>query len=135
VAIRLHSIIYKLQITNGNSLARLEVIGNAVKQRQAVRYDLRLPVIFHWNDRLGGRREQLGQTRDLSIINLFVQCSAPPLLGTLVELEVHIPSLYAYPFELLIMKAKGRVIRIAGVGDPSGFAVITTSDFVLCEAR
>jgi hypothetical protein len=113
----------------------LGVIGNSVRQRKAVRFNLNLPVVVRWNDRLSNKRERLGHTRDVSTSDLFVLCAAPPLVGTIVELEVRVPSLHAYPFEVLVMEGKGRVVRIGGTGEASGFAATTTSNFVLHEPR
>jgi hypothetical protein len=113
----------------------LGVIGNSVRQRKAVRFNLNLPVIVRWNDRRSKKLERLGHTRDLSTSDLFVLCAAPPLVGTIVELEVSVPSLHAFPFEVLVMEGKGRVVRIGGTGEASGFAATTTNDFVLHEAR
>jgi hypothetical protein len=121
---------YKRQL-----LTMLGVIGNSVRQRKAVRFDLNLPVVVRWNDRLSNKRERLGHTRDVSTSDLFVLCAAPPLVGTIVELEVRVPSLHAYPFEVLVMQGKGRVVRIGGTGEGSGFAATTTSNFVLHEPR
>jgi hypothetical protein len=113
----------------------LGAIGNSVRQRKALRFNLNLPVVVRWDDRLSKKRERLGHTRDVSTSDLFVLCAAPPLVGTAVELEVRVPSLHAYPFEVLIMEGKGRVVRIGGTGEASGFAATTSSNFVLHEPK
>jgi hypothetical protein len=68
-------------------------MGRALEQRTVVRFPLHLPVIFRWNDRRMMREERLGRTRDLSVSGLFVLCPAPPSVGTLVDVEVRLPSI------------------------------------------
>jgi hypothetical protein len=110
------------------------VIATEVMQRRyAVRFSLNLPVIFRWDDRRMMKHERLGHTRDLSLSALFVLCSAPLSVGTVVDLEVCLPPLEENKFQRLRLEGTGEVIRVGGEKEPSGFAAIT--DFVLLEAE
>jgi hypothetical protein len=110
------------------------VIAKEVMQRRdTVRFSLHLPVICRWHDRLMMKHERLGHTRDLSLSGLFVLCSAPPSVGTVVDLEICLPPLDENKFQRLRLEGAGEVIRVGGEKEPNGFAAI--SDFVLLEAE
>jgi hypothetical protein len=48
-------------------------IGGSVEERKAVRFRLRAPVIFRWEN-----RASVGRTRDISIKGVFVICDTLP---------------------------------------------------------
>jgi hypothetical protein len=108
-------------------------MGGAVEHRAVVRFPLHLPVIFRWNDQPMMKKERLGRTRDLSVSGLFVLCPAPPSVGTLVDVEVRLPSFEGGKTQRLRLDGRGKVVRISGPKEPSGFAA--TSAFVLHEVE
>lgn len=60
------------------------------ERRTEVRYNLRLPVIFHWND----GREQMGEgvTCDIALDGALIASTRFPPLGSDVRIEVLIPA-------------------------------------------
>lgn len=61
-----------------------------LQKKAAVRYSLRLPVIFHWND--GTDHIEGGFTTDVAIDGAFILTSKCPSVGSDVRLEVLLPS-------------------------------------------
>ena len=107
-------------------------IGDAVQQRESVRFNLRLPVIFRWNDEQGARQQNGGFTRDISRRGLFVYSLIPPSSGVTVELEVMLPPL-AESGHGVRLQSEGRVLRIERKGEKAGFAA--TGDFDIHNAQ
>jgi hypothetical protein len=129
VELKLHSTNYTTEFRDGIRA----VIGEVVMRARSVRFRLHLAVVFRWNDRLRMKRERLGYTQDLSTSGLFVLCSAPLPVGTVVDLEVHLPPLEEDKSDCLQLEGTGKVVRVGGPKEPSGFAAI--SDFVLHEMK
>jgi len=102
-----------------------------VEQRRAVRFNLLAQVIYRWRDPSGQNRENVGRTRDISILGAFIVCPSPPPVETPVSLEIHLPPLERNALQRLRLEAKGRVVRVAGADEDSGFAA--TSHFELHE--
>ena len=103
-------------------------IGDAVQQRESVRFHLRLPVVFQWNDEQGGRQQNGGFTRDISKEGLFVYSPISPPPGVTVEIEVMLPPLQESGHGVRLW-SEGRVLRIERKGEHTGFAA--TGDFDL----
>jgi PilZ domain-containing protein len=93
-----------------------------VEQRRAVRFSLTAQVIYRWDDQSLQNQESIGRTRDISILGVFVVCQAPPPVGTPVSLEIHLPALEWNALQLLKLKTEGRVTRVTGSDEDSGFA-------------
>jgi hypothetical protein len=67
-------------------------------------------------------REISGYTRDISRSGVFVDSQSCPTVGDEVQVEVRLAGLrVAGGFELRL-RAAGRVVRLAGSGEESGFA-------------
>jgi hypothetical protein len=81
-----------------------------------VRYKLRLPVLFHWND--GTDRTEGGFTSDVAVNGALIFGSGCPPLGAEVRIEVFVPSPDQSAEELRI-ECTGKVTR---VGEQSGAA-------------
>ena len=62
----------------------------APERRAAVRYRLRLPVIFHWND--GAERTEGGFTSDVALDGALIRSTKCPPVGAEVRIEVLVPS-------------------------------------------
>jgi hypothetical protein len=107
-------------------------IGRTMQQRASVRFQLRLPVIFRWNDEQGGRQQNGGFTRDISTRGLFVYSPIPPPSGVTVELEVMLPPLEESGHGVRL-QSEGRVLRIERKGEHTGFA--STGNFNLHNAQ
>lgn len=99
-----------------------------MQRRESVRFHLRLPVVFRWNDAQGGRQQNGGFTRDICTEGLFVYSSIPPPQGVTVEVEVMLPPLEESGHGVRL-ESKGRVLRIERKGEHTGFAA--TGDFDL----
>ena len=110
------------------AVTSIRAIGDAVQQRESVRFHIRLPVIFRWNDEQGGRQQNGGFTRDISRRGLFVYSLIPPPSGVSVDLEVMLPPL-AESGHGVRLQSEGRVLRIERKGERAGFAA--TGDFDL----
>jgi hypothetical protein len=110
----------------------IRAIGDAVQRRESVRFHLRLPVIFRWNDEHGGRQNNGGFTRDISKKGLFVYSPIPPSPGVTVEIEVMLPPLEESGHGVRL-QSEGRVLRIERKGEHTGFAA--TGDFDLRNAQ
>ena len=107
-------------------------IGHTMQQRKSVRFQLRLPVIFQWNDAQGGRQQNGGFTRDISTRGLFVYSPIPPPPDVTVELEVMLPPLEESGHGVRL-QSEGRVLRIERKGEQAGFAA--TGDFDIHNAQ
>jgi len=74
-----------------------------------MRYKLRLPVIFHWND--GEDRTEGGFTCDVSVDGALIFSSRCPPVGAEVRIEVLVPSPDQSPEELRV-ECIGKVKRV-----------------------
>jgi len=63
--------------------------GPPPERRAAVRYRLRLPVIFHWDD--GREQTEGGFTNDIALNGALILSSRCPPIGADVRIEVLIP--------------------------------------------
>ena len=90
------------------------------QRRAAVRYQLRFPVIFHWND--GVDHTEGGFTRDVARDGAFIVSSQCPPVGSDVRIEVLVPSLDA-PFRELRVECMGKVTRVEAGFGYKGFGV------------
>jgi hypothetical protein len=79
-------------------------------RRTAVRYNLRLPVIFHWNDG-GTDRTEGGFTCDVAVDGALIFSSKCPPVGANVRIEILIPSPDESNEELRI-ECIGKVTRV-----------------------
>ena len=96
---------------NLNPLMGHGPILEAIPQRRnAVRYKLRLPVIFHWND--GAERTAGGFTNDVALDGALIFSSKCPPVGSDVRSEVLLPSPDKSAEELRI-ECVGKVTRVA----------------------
>jgi PilZ domain len=95
-------------------------IEYAARRRTAVRYKLRLPVIFHWND--GSQHTEGGFTADVALEGAFILSSKCPPVGSDVRIEVLIPSPDLSDDELRI-ECLGKVMRVTGEAECRGFRV------------
>ena len=110
----------------------IRAIGDAMHQRESVRFNIRLPVIFRWNDEQRGRQQNGGFTHDISTGGLFVSSLIPPPSGVTVELEVMLPPL-AESGHGVRLQSEGRVLGIERKGEQTGFAA--TGDFDIHNAQ
>ena len=83
--------------------------GFASERRNAMRYRLRLPVIFHWND--GADHTEGGFTNDVALDGALILSSACPPIGTDVRIEVLIPS-PDHSAEEIRIECSGKVTRV-----------------------
>jgi hypothetical protein len=71
-------------------MGRSGVVEGTLQRRTAVRYRLRLPVIFHWND--GVEHTSGGFTGDVAMDGALILSRECPPVGSEVRLEVLFPS-------------------------------------------
>ena len=112
------------------SVACAHSIGDVVQSRKALRFPMRVPVIFRWIDEQGHTSQGAGFTRDISTAGLFVYSATPPPADAAVNLEVLLPLHEGGQGTRL--EGPGRVVRVEGQGERAGFAA--TSDFALDNA-
>jgi len=74
-----------------------------------MRYNLRLPVIFHWND--GTDRTGGGFTCDVSVDGALIFSSTCPPVGVDIRIEVLLPS-PDHSLEEIRIECTGKVKRI-----------------------
>lgn len=95
-------------------------LESQAQRRRAVRYKLRLPVIFHWNEDF--ERTGAGFTSDIALDGALILSSECPPLGSHVRLAILIPPPDHSQEELLI-ECEGKVTRVLGQNGASGFGV------------
>jgi hypothetical protein len=106
--------------------ARSSPSSRVAERRTALRYPLRLPVVFSWQDDAGHVQGCDGYCRDLGSRGIYVLAEFVPPLGVSVEMNVFLPrpEHSARPSEI---HAIGRVVRserrVAG-SDSCGFAAM-----------
>ena len=81
-----------------------------VQRRAAVRYKLRLPVIFHWSN--GGEHTEGGFTHDVALDGALIFSSKCPPEGSDIRIEVLVPSPDQSEDELRV-ECTGKVTRVA----------------------
>jgi hypothetical protein len=84
--------------------------GPVLERRAAMRYRLRLPVIFHWND--GTEQTGGGFTTDVALDGALILSSRCPPVGVDVRIEVLIPSPDQSGEEIRV-ECVGKVTRVA----------------------
>jgi hypothetical protein len=100
--------------------------GSVLERRGAMRFRLRLPVVFSWRDARDAVQGSEGYSRDLSSRGIYVQSELAPPAGASVEMYVLLPQpeYQIHPAEL---HTQGRVVRIEGPpasSQPFGFAAM-----------
>jgi hypothetical protein len=110
--------------------------SRVAERRTALRYPLRLPVVFSWQDENGRVQGGDGYSRDLGSRGIYVYSEVVPPLGVSVEMNVFLPrpEHSARPSEI---HAIGRVVRSERHGSPArgcGFAAMNHTT-LLREAR
>jgi len=89
----------------------LQLVGEpALQRRSSVRYKLRLPVIFHWND--GEEHTGGGFTHDVALDGALIFSTKCPPTGADIRIEVLLPSLDQSEEEMRI-ECIGKVSRVA----------------------
>src|SRR5580692_2820066 len=90
--------------------ARSSPSSRVAERRTALRYPLRLPVVFSWQDDAGRVHGCDGYCRDLGSRGIYVTAQLVPPLGASVEMNVFLPrpGHSTRPSEI---HAIGRVIR------------------------
>jgi hypothetical protein len=101
------------------------VPARASQRRNAVRYKLQLPVIFHWND--GTEHTEGGFTSDVALDGTLILSSKCPPIGSQVRIELLIPSPDKSGEEVRI-ECLGRVTRVVDEPGCSAFGVQGTFD-------
>lgn len=83
--------------------------GPVLERRSAMRYKLRLPVIFHWND--GAEHTEGGFTSDVALNGAMILSSRCPPIGADIRIEVLIPS-PGHAAEEIRVECVGKVTRV-----------------------
>lgn len=76
---------------------------------------------IRWNE-ASTERELVGLTRDIAESGVFVVSAETPALGDEIWLEVQLPDLNGVVGSGLRLSSRGKVVRLAGPGESSGFA-------------
>jgi hypothetical protein len=93
---------------------------HGLNRRTAIRYKLRLPVIFHWND--GAVHTEGGFTNDVALDGASIVSRRCPPIGSDVRIEVLIPA-PDYPEGEIRIECLGKVTRVRDDGRVSSFGV------------
>jgi hypothetical protein len=114
-----------------NLMSFVPILEQSVQRRSAVRYKLRLPVVFYWND--GIERTAGGFTSDVALDGALILSSTCPAIGSEVRIEVLIPS-PNHPYEELRIECVGRVTRVVALSGYGAFGVegIFDDDHLTC---
>ena len=96
------------------------VLERIKQRRAAVRYKLRLPVLFHWND--GIEHTEGGFTSDVALDGALILSSKCPPVGQDVRIEVLLPSPDQSGDELRI-ECTGKVTRVTDQMNCHAFGV------------
>lgn len=101
-------------------------MSRVAERRTALRYPLRLPVVFSWQDDAGRVHGCDGYCRDLGSRGIYVTAQLVPPLGASVEMNVFLPrpGHSTRPSEI---HAIGRVVRSeqnAPTAETPGFAAM-----------
>lgn len=94
-------------------------------RRSAIRYKLKLPVLFHWND--GAEHMEGGFTCDVALDGALILSSKCPPVGAEVRIEVLIPAPDRSGEEIRI-ECVGRVTRVVDQPGCTAFGVHGTFD-------
>ena len=89
---------------------QLQLVEQTLERRSAVRYKLRLPVIFHWDD--GTEHTQGGFTHDVSMEGALILSAECPPIGSDIRIEMLFPPL-DQSGETLRIQCTGKIIRVA----------------------
>jgi hypothetical protein len=113
-------------------LAGPGIQSRVAERRTALRYPLRLPVVFSWQDEHGKIQGSDGYCRDLGSRGIYVLSNLVPPLGVAIEMNVFLPrpEHCARPSEI---QAIGRVVR-SELGPPEatcGFAAMNHTTLLL----
>ena len=91
-----------------------------LQRRTTVRYKLRLPVLFHWNN--GKDRTEGGFTADVALDGAFILSSRFPPVGSDVRIEILLPMPDQSGGEMRI-ECEGKITRVVSDPECSGFGV------------
>ena len=90
-----------------------------VESREALRFQLAVPVFFRWRTGDSFQCEADGLSRDVSSNGIFVHCNSEcPPLHTKVEFVL---TIHESGDSKLKIAAYGEVVRVSGAGQPPGF--------------
>jgi PilZ domain len=81
-----------------------------VDRRTALRYPLRLPVVFSWQDESGRNQGCEGYCRDLGSRGIYIHSEQLPPLGVAIEMDVFLPRM-RQSARASEIHAIGRVVR------------------------
>jgi hypothetical protein len=90
------------------------------QRRAAVRYKLRLPVLYHWND--GAEHTDGGFTSDVALDGALILSSKCPPIGSDVRIEILLPSPDGSGEEIRI-ECTGTVTRVVEQPGCNAFGV------------
>jgi hypothetical protein len=96
------------------------IAGRKAQRRSALRYELKLPVIFYWND--GTEHAAGGFTSDVALDGALIASSVCPPIGCDVRIEVLIPSPDSSGEQLRI-QCSGKITRAETRNGSSSFGV------------
>ena len=99
---------------------RSQIVTLKLQRRDAVRYKLRLPVIFHWKEDC--ERTEGGFTCDVALDGALIRSPRCPPIGTDVQIEVLLPTPDRSGDDVKI-DCIGMVIRISNQGGLTCFGV------------
>lgn len=106
-------------------MCRIPISERSPERRNAARYNLRLPVLFHWKD--GEERTNGGFTRDVGLKGALILSKVCPPVGTNVRVEVLIPSPDRHGEDLRI-ECIAKITRVVEKSGCQAFGIHGTLD-------
>ena len=93
-----------------------------MESRRAVRYELRLPLVFKWTEASGNPIQEAAFTRDISTGGLFISCVECPPISASLSPEIILPPNSEIRSQGMRLDATVHVVRIASATEERGFA-------------
>jgi hypothetical protein len=98
----------------------LQANESALQRRSAVRYQLQLPVIFHWND--GVEHTEGGFTCDVALDGALIRSAVSPPVGAKVQVEVLLMTAGQSSIGVRV-QCSGTVTRVSDLNGMPAFGV------------
>jgi hypothetical protein len=98
-----------------------------MERRSSVRYELRVPVLFSWDNAQAGPRQAGGFTRDLSTVGAYVICEQAtdcPAVHSTVAVHLLLPPLETGAPAIPLNTDEARVVRAGSKTEDTGFAIV-----------
>jgi hypothetical protein len=121
-SLRLNCVAMTRELTSRSRGSRWRM---AIERRRAIRYPVKLPASFSWEDEQRIMRQGEGRTRNISEKGVFVDAAICPPIGSSVEVRFLLPALNDSGRKMHVQH-RGETLRLEGAEQrehSSGFAI------------